>query len=101
MGSTLGTVAYMSPEQARGEEVDGRTDLWALGIVLYEMIAGRLPFAADYEQAMLYGILNEDPEPLTALRTGVTMELERIVGKCLAKDRKLRYQHADDLAQGF
>ena len=93
-GSTLGTVAYMSPEQARGDEVDARTDLWALGVVLYEMIAGRLPFAADYEQAALYGILNEDPEPLTALRTGVPMELEAVVFKLLRKDRKLRYQTA-------
>jgi Tol biopolymer transport system component/predicted Ser/Thr protein kinase len=96
-GSTLGTVAYMSPEQARGEEVDQRTDLWALGVVLYEMIAGRLPFAADYEQAALYGILNEDPEPPTAVRTGVPMELERIVVKLLAKDRDVRYQTAADL----
>jgi serine/threonine-protein kinase len=96
-GSTLGTVAYMSPEQARGEEVDQRTDLWALGVVLYEMIAGRLPFAADYEQAALYGILNEDPEPLTAIRTGVPMELEAVVFKLLRKDRKLRYQTASGL----
>jgi len=91
-GSTLGTMAYMSPEQARGEPVDARTDLWALGVVLYEMIAGRLPFLADYEQATLYGILNEDPEPLTAIRTGVPMELESIVHKLLRKDARQRYQ---------
>jgi serine/threonine protein kinase/Tol biopolymer transport system component len=96
-GSTLGTVAYMSPEQARGEEVDRRTDLWALGVVLYEMVAGRLPFSADYEQAALYAILNEDPEPLTAVRTGVPMALEGIVAKLLAKDPRHRYQSADDL----
>jgi serine/threonine protein kinase len=65
--------------------------------VLYEMIAGRLPFAADYEQAALYGILNEDPEPLTAIRTGVPMELEAVVFKLLRKDRKLRYQTASGL----
>ena len=97
MGSTLGTVAYMSPEQARGEEVDSRTDIWALGAVLYEMITGTSAFPGDYEQAVVYSILNQDPEPLTALRTGVPMELERITNKCLAKEAKLRYQHCDDL----
>lgn len=97
MGSTLGTIAYMSPEQARGEEVDGRTDLWALGIMLYEMVAGRLPFAGDSEQAVTYSILNEDPEPLTALRTGVPMELEWLVNKLLAKQAEERYQRADEV----
>jgi serine/threonine protein kinase len=97
MGSTLGTVAYMSPEQARGEEVDGRSDLYSLGVVIYEMVAGRLPFAGEYEQAVVYAILNSDPEPLTALRTGVPMAMEDIVAKCLAKDRDLRYPSADAL----
>ena len=97
MGSTLGTVAYMSPEQARGEEVDGRTDLYSLGAVLYEMIAGKLPFGGEYEQAVVYSILNATPEPLTALRTGVPMELERITNKLLAKDAARRYQTAADL----
>ncbi len=97
MGSTLGTVAYMSPEQARGEEVDSRTDLWALGVTLYEMIAGRNPFGGDYEQAVVYSILNADPEPLTAVRTGVPMELERITNKLLAKETARRYQSAADL----
>ncbi|NQV72976.1 protein kinase [bacterium] len=94
MGSTLGTVVYMSPEQARGEEVDGRTDLWALGIVLYEMIAGTNPFGGEYEQAVVYSILNSEPAPLTSLRTGVPLELERIVGKALAKSAEHRYQTA-------
>ncbi|MDX1741671.1 MAG: protein kinase, partial [Rhodothermales bacterium] len=97
MGSTLGTFAYMSPEQARGEEVDARSDLWSLGVVIYEMIAGRMPFAGDYEQAVVYSILNEDPEPLTSLRTGVSMELEAIVEKCLRKSAKHRYQSAAGL----
>ena len=97
-GTTLGTVAYMSPEQARGKEADRRSDIWSLGAVLYEMVTGRLPFRADYEQAVLYAIMNEAPAPLTALRAGVPMELERITGKALAKDPSERYQHADELA---
>ncbi len=97
MGSTLGTVAYMSPEQARGEEVDGRADIWALGVTLYEMIAGRHPFAGDYEQAVVYSILNEEPEPLTAIRTGVPMSVEWIINKCLAKSAADRYQSAKEL----
>ncbi|MFH1679391.1 MAG: protein kinase [Candidatus Eisenbacteria bacterium] len=96
-GTTLGTVAYMSPEQARGEAVDHRTDIWSLGVVLYEMITGRLPFRGDHEPAIVYSILNEDPEPPTAVRTGVPMELERIVGKCLAKEAGGRFQRADEL----
>ena len=71
----------MSPEQARGEEADRRSDIWSLGAVIYEMVAGRTPFKGDYEQAVLYSIMNEAPEPLTAVRAGVPMELERIVGK--------------------
>lgn len=96
-GTTMGTVAYMSPEQARGEKVDHRTDIWSLGVVLYEMVIGQLPFKGDHEQAMMYSILNEEPEPMTGLRTGVPMELERIVSKALTKDPGARYQHADDL----
>ncbi len=96
-GTTLGTTAYMSPEQARGEDADHRSDIWSLGAVIYEMAVGRTPFKGDYEQAVLYSILNEAPEPLTALRTGVPMELDRIVAKALAKDPAERYQHADEL----
>ncbi len=93
----LGTPAYMSPEQAVGAKTDRRTDLWSLGVVLYEMVAGRLPFAGERQEAVLYGITNEEPEPVTALRAGLPMELEWIIGKALAKNREERYQHAEDL----
>jgi len=96
-GTTIGTAAYMSPEQTRGEGVDHRTDIWSLGVVLYEMITGQKPFQGDYEQAVVYSILNEEPEPMTGLRSGVPMELERIVGKALIKDPAERYQHVDEL----
>ena len=96
-GTTLGTIAYMSPEQATGEEADHRSDLWSLGVVLYEMITGQLPFKGEYEQAIMYSIMNEDPEPVTGVRTGVSKELERIIHKALKKDSKERYQHAGDL----
>jgi serine/threonine protein kinase/Tfp pilus assembly protein PilF len=96
-GTTLGTAAYMSPEQTRGEDTDHRTDIWSLGVLLYEMVTDQQPFGGDYEQAVLYSILNEDCEPLTGLRTGVPMGLERIVHKCLEKEPSKRYQHADEL----
>jgi serine/threonine protein kinase/tetratricopeptide (TPR) repeat protein len=95
--TTLGTYAYMAPEQARGEDVDPRTDVWSLGAVLYEMVTGQRPFKGDYEQAVIYSILNEESEPVTGLRTGIPMELERVVNKCLRKDPGQRYQGAADL----
>ncbi|TDI99247.1 MAG: serine/threonine-protein kinase, partial [Caldithrix sp.] len=97
VGTTLGTAAYMSPEQARGEEADHRADIWSFGVVLYEMISGELPFKGDYEQAVLYAILNEDPESLTGLRPEAPSELERIVNKAMARSRDDRYQNIDEM----
>ena len=96
-GTTLGTPVYMSPEQALGETTDRRSDVWGLGIVLYEMVAGRPPFRGERDQAVMYSIANEQHEPLTAVGTGVPKSLERIVDKCLAKDANERYQHVNDL----
>lgn len=96
-GVTVGTTAYMSPEQAFGAKVDHRTDIWAWGVVLYEMISGQLPFLGDYPDAIVYSIINENPAPLTGLRTGVPMELEGIIGKAMEKNSEERYQHFDDL----
>ncbi len=95
---TLGTMPYMSPEQLQGAETDHRTDIWALGCVLYEMVSGARPFRGEYQQALAYEIVNEQPEPLTGIRAGVPMELEFIASKCLEKDADARYSSAADLA---
>lgn len=95
MGTTMGSVAYMSPEQAQGNHVDHRTDVWALGVVLYQMITAQLPFRGEFDQAIVYSIINEDPEPLTSLRAGVPMDLEWIVSKALDRETEARYQSAE------
>jgi serine/threonine protein kinase/Flp pilus assembly protein TadD len=96
-GTTFGTVNYMSPEQTRGEAVDHRTDIWSLGILFYEMLTGQRPFKGDYEQAVLYSILNNDPEPISGLRTGIPLELEIVVNRCLQKESSARYQDVNGL----
>ncbi len=96
-GSTVGTVVYMSPEQARGDEVDHRSDIWSLGAVLYEMVAGQPPFRSDYEQAVVFSILNDEVRPMVSLRPETPPRLEEIVRKMLAKEPSARYQRMEDV----
>ena len=97
-GTTLGTTAYMSPEQAKGESIDHRTDIWSLGVILYEMLTGQMPFKGEYDQAVLYSILNELPQPMSTLRPDVPQELEDILNRCLCKNPSDRYPGMVELA---
>lgn len=96
-GMLLGTLRYMSPEQAHGREVDGRSDIFSLGVVLYELLAGSPPFKADRPAAILDAVVHHTPLPLTQLRSEVSPEFERIINRMLQKDRGLRYQSAGEL----
>ena len=93
VGTTLGTAAYMSPEQAQGVATDHRTDIWAFGVVLYEMFTGRMPFPGDYEQAVIYAILNEEPE----FSEQIPANLQLLLPKALAKDPQERYQNVGEV----
>lgn len=99
IGSTVGTASYMSPEQAKGTEVNHQSDIWSLGVVMYQMITGKQPFEGDYEQAVIYSILNEELDPIIKYAENCSSIFVRIVNKCLEKDPSNRYQTAKELLQ--
>ncbi|HZF08087.1 MAG TPA: protein kinase [Thermoanaerobaculia bacterium] len=96
-GASMGTPTYMSPEQADGKAVDFRTDLWSLGVLLYEMVTGRKPFSGDHPQAILHALLHSEPEPPSRLVPAVSQALERVIAGCLTKDPGRRYASAQEL----
>ena len=95
--STIGTLAYMAPEQIQGEDIDARSDIFSFGVVLFESLAGRMPFRGEHDAAVMYSILNEEPSSLAEFRPEVDPELERITRRALEKDPEDRYQHVEDM----
>ena len=97
LGSTKGTIAYISPEQAQGKEATHQSDIWSLGVVMYEMLIGQLPFKGDYDQVLIYSILDKEPERITLLSPEVPIELENIVNRALEKDVGSRYKNIQEM----
>ncbi|MFN2176573.1 MAG: protein kinase domain-containing protein, partial [Anaerolineales bacterium] len=95
--SALGTIHYMSPEQVQGQEIDHRSDIWSLGVVLYEMLTVQLPFKGEYESAIIYSILNEEQEPIQNIPKDISSKLQQVVNKTLEKDPEKRYQHINNV----
>ena len=97
--TTAGTTAYMAPEQIKGEETDHRVDIWAFGVVLFEMLTGKFPFKGEYKAAISYSIVNTEPESLNIFRADLPVEIEQIVNKALEKDRNNRYQDIGEILE--
>jgi serine/threonine protein kinase len=100
-GAAMGTVAYMSPEQTRGELVDFRTDIWSLGVVLYEMLSGRLPFMGEHETSVMYAIVHEEPLPVQKFNPGIPVEMLKIINRSLKKKPESRFQSASEMFQAL
>ncbi|HEX9975093.1 MAG TPA: protein kinase [bacterium] len=100
-GTILGTTAYMSPEQILGGEVDQRTDVWSLGVVMYEMLTGKQPFRGEYDQAIVYSIMHETPDPISQFRPEIALDLEQIIARSMIKDKEMRYGSVTELLQAL
>jgi len=96
IGTTMGTVAYMSPEQAQGGSSDHRSDLWSMGVILYEMLAGKLPYTGEFEQAIIYSVINNEHESVSEINSEISFEVDSIINRLLAKDKTQRFQSATE-----